>query len=291
MNKKFKNILKIIIILFILLLVNFSKVYALEEQMIEKYYKKIETEDGVFYKRKSLKELDDLHISMNSSGISTKIYDDYLKLKEIIEEKVDTLIKEYISKDYTENQRIREDYKVFTEQIYSISEEKPYVDGDDIVAVVEIYAHPIDGNNSYWNENFSNNELYYDKYKDEYSVYIYYFIRLSKNLETGEYEIVYIDLEPENYDQAIIDLKEKGLDLENLDVKKLLNTNYADEIKAVSSTNTIVDSTENNEYNSKQVQEIKNISNVIRYVSVAILIIIIIIFIIKFNKNRKDENI
>ena len=31
-------------------------------------------------------------------------------------------------------------------------------------------------------------------------MYIYYFIRLSKNLETGEYEIVYIDLEPENYE-------------------------------------------------------------------------------------------
>ena len=199
---------------------------------------------------------------------------------------------EWVNKDEYDNYQIQNGrYDNVVAKIYSISEEKPYVDGDDIVAVVEIYAHPIDGNNSYWNENFSNNELYYDKYKDEYSVYIYYFIRLSKNLETGEYEIVYIDLEPENYDQAIIDLKEKGLDLENLDVKKLLNTNYADEIKAVSSTNTIVDSTENNEYNSKQVQEIKNISNVIRYVSVAILIIIIIIFIIKFNKNRKDENI
>ena len=100
MNRKLKNILKVSIILFILLLVNFSKVYALDEQMIEKYYEKIETEDGIFYKRKDLKEVNGLHISVSSSGISSNIYDDYLKLSGIIKEKVDTLIKEFISKLY-----------------------------------------------------------------------------------------------------------------------------------------------------------------------------------------------
>ena len=126
---------------------------------------------------------------------------------------------------------------------------------------------------------------------EEYNVNMYYFVRAS-NKNSGEYEIVYIDLKPENYDEYLENLKnEKGIDLINLDVEKVLSTKYTDDIEIVASTNTIVDSTENNEYNSKQVQEIKNISNVIRYVSVAILIIIIIIFIIKFNKNRKDENI
>lgn len=283
MNKKLKNVLKVSVILCILLLVNLSKVYALDEQMIERYYEKIETEDGIFYKRKDLKEVNGVHISVSSSGISSKIYDEHLKLSEIIKEKIDALIKDFISKDYPEEQKIRDDYDIAVNKIYSISEEKSYIDGEDIVAVIQIYAHPLDENNNYWKENFSNNELYYDKYEEEYSVYIYYFVRLSMNSETGEYEIAYIDSKPENFEQSMKDLKEKGFDLENLDVKKLLNTNYADEIKVVSSTNTIIESAEKTEYNSNQIQEMKNISNVIRYVSVFALIITIILII----KSRK----
>ena len=283
MNNKLRNILKVIVILWILLLVNFSNVYALDEQMIDKYYEKIETEEGIFYKRKDLREVNGTHISMSASGIDAEIYDVYLDLSEIIKEKVDILIKDYISKDYPEEQNIRPDYNITVNKIYSISKEKPYKEGDDIVAVFNVYAHPIDGSNNYWKENFSNNELYYDKYTDEYSVFIYYFIRLSINAETGEYEIAYIDSKPENFDKAMADLKEQGFDLENLDVKKILNTNYADEIKVVSGTNTIVESVEKNEYNSNQIHEMKNISKVIRFVSVIILIIIFILFI----KSRK----
>lgn len=287
MNNKLRNILKVIAILWILLLVNFTKVYALDEQMIDKYYEKIETEEGIFYKRKDLREVNGNHISMYASGIDTGIYDVYLKLSEIIKEKVDSLIKDYISKDYPEEQKIRTDYSIVVSNIYSISKEKPYKDGDDIVAVFQVYAHPIDGSNNYWKENFSNNELYYDKYKDEYSVFIYYFIRLSTNAETGEYEIAYIDSKPENFDKAMADLKEKGIDLENLDVKKLLNTNYADEIKAVSSTNTITESAKKNEYNSKQIEEIKIISSKIRYAAIFALIIMIILVIKPRRNNMK----
>lgn len=287
MNNKLRNILKVIVILWILLLVNFSNVYALDEQMIDKYYEKIETEEGIFYKRKDLREVNGTHISMSASGIDAEIYDVYLDLSEIIKEKVDILIKDYISKDYPEEQKILPDYNIAVNKIYSISKENPYKEGDDIVAVFNVYAHPIDGSNNYWKENFSNNELYYDKYTDEYSVFIYYFIRLSINAETGEYEIAYIDSKPENFDKAMADLKEQGFDLENLDVKKILNTNYADEIKVVSSTNTIVESAEKTEYNTNQIQEIKNISKVIRYVSALVLVIIILVVIKNKRTTRK----
>ena len=120
MNSKLKNILKISAILFILVLVNFTKVYALDdEQIIEKYYEKIETEDGIFYKRKDLRKVNGSHIPMSLSGIDTEIYEVYLNLSEIIKEKVDVLIKDYISKDYPEEQKIRDDYNITVNNIYS----------------------------------------------------------------------------------------------------------------------------------------------------------------------------
>mgnify|MGYP003300120466 CR=1 FL=1 len=285
MNSKLKNVLKITVILFILLLVNFSKVYALDEQMIEKYYEKIETEEGIFYKRKDLRQVNGSHIPMGLSGIDTGIYDMYLNLSEIIKEKVDILIKDYISKDYPEEQKIRDDYNITVNNIYSISKEKPYKDGDDIVAVFHVYAHPLDGTNNYWKENFSNNELYYDKYKDEYSVFVYYFIRLSKSPETGEYEISYIGMKPENFEQSIKQLEEKGFDLENLDVKKLLNISYADEMKPVASSNTVATSAVKTEYNSENIKEISNIASVVRATCIILSVILIARLVYK-SKNK-----
>lgn len=285
MNSKLKNVLKISAILFILLLVNFSKVYALDEQMIEKYYEKIETEEGIFYKRKDLRQVNGSHIPMGLSGIDTGIYDMYLNLSEIIKEKVDVLIKDYISKDYPEEQKIRDDYNITVNNIYSISKEKPYKDGDDIVAVFHVYAHPLDGTNNYWKENFSNNELYYDKYKDEYSVFVYYFIRLSKSPETGEYEISYIGTKPENFEQSIKQLEEKGFDLENLDVKKLLNISYADEMKPIASSNTVATSAVKTEYNSENIKEISNIASVVRATCIILSVILIARLVYK-SKNK-----
>lgn len=285
MNSKLKNVLKISAILFILLLVNFTKVYALDEQMIEKYYEKIETEEGIFYKRKDLRQVNGSHIPMGLSGIDTGIYDMYLNLSEIIKEKVDILIKDYISKDYPEEQKIRDDYNITVNNIYSISKEKPYKDGDDIVAVFHVYAHPLDGTNNYWKENFSNNELYYDKYKDEYSVFVYYFIRLSKSPETGEYEISYIGMKPENFEQSIKQLEEKGFDLENLDVKKLLNISYADEMKPVASSNTVATSAVKTEYNSENIKEISNIASVVRATCIILSVILIVRLVYK-SKNK-----
>ena len=285
MNSKLKNVLKISAILFILLLVNFTKVYALDEQMIEKYYEKIETEEGIFYKRKDLRKVNGSHIPMSLSGIDTEIYEVYLNLSEIIKEKVDVLIKDYISKDYPEEQKIRDDYNITVNNIYSISKEKPYKDGDDIVAVFHVYAHPLDGTNNYWKENFSNNELYYDKYKDEYSVFVYYFIRLSKNPETGEYEISYIGMKPENFEPSIKQLKEKGFDLENLDVKKLLNISYADEMKPVASSNTVATTAVKTEYNSEKIKEISNIASVVRATCIILSVILIVSLVYK-SKNK-----
>lgn len=287
-----KNILKsFIVILFIsfILIINISYATVDIEKLIKVYYDEVEFEGKTYYREKRLTSPLNVHISYSKS---TPEYTGINKTAEnILYDLVSSYTMSLTTEQCEEDRRIKENYSVYISDIYSISEENPYKDGDDIIGLITIFARPINGESKYWKETFSNNELSYNEMTEEYNVNMYYFVRAS-NKNSGEYEIVYIDLKPENYDEYLENLKnEKGIDLINLDVEKVLSTKYTDDIEIVASTNTIVDSTENNEYNSKQVQEIKNISNVIRYVSVAILIIIIIIFIIKFNKNRKDENI
>lgn len=279
-----KNILKnFIVILFIsfILITNISYATVDIDKILKVYYDEIEFEGKTYYRRKDLTNYQNVHISYNKS---TSKYTGANKTAEnILYDLVNSYTMSLTYEECEEDRRIKENYSVYISDIYSISEENPYKDGDDIIGLITIFARPINGESKYWKETFSSNEFEYNEMTEEYNVNMYYFIRAS-NKKTGEYEIVYMDLKPENYDEYLENLKkEKGIDLKNLDVEKVLNTKYTDDIEIVSSTNTIVESAEKIEYNNVQIQEIKNISNVIRYVSIVALIITFILII----KNRK----
>lgn len=285
MNRKNNIIYKIVsIILFSLLLINSTNVYAIDmDKYIELVYDKIETEEGTLYKRK---KKDKTNLCITYKLFSNSYNEKNPELKEIVQEKV----KEYINRYYVDcpnEQKIQENYSIYVD-IYSPNDENPYKDGDDIVALVNIIAEPLNADSNYWKENFSNNEFSYNKYEDKYYVRIYNFVRLSKNSEKGEYEIAYIDFKPENYDTYIAELKEKGIDLENLDVEKVLNTNYSDEMNVVASSNTTSISGDKTEYDSANVKEIANIAFIMRVVCIGILGIFIIICIVKNIKNKKN---
>lgn len=283
-----KNILKsFIVILFIsfILIINISYATVDIEKLIKVYYDEVEFEGKTYYREKRLTSPLNVHISYSKS---TPEYTGTNKTAEnILYDLVNSYTMSLTTEQCEEDRRIKENYSVYISDIYSISEENPYKDGDDIIGLITIFARPINGESKYWKETFSNNELSYNEMTEEYNVNMYYFVRVSKN-NSGEYEIVYIDLKPENYDEYLENLKnEKGIDLINLDVEKVLNTKYTDDIEIVSSENTIAESAKKNEYNSKQMEEIKIISSKIRYAAIFALIIMIILVIKPRRNNMK----
>ena len=271
------------IILFIsfILVTNISYAKVDIDKILKVYYDEVEFDDKTYYRRKDLTNYQSVHISYNKA---TPKYTGTNKTAEnILYDLANSYTMSLTTEQCEEERRIKENYSLYISDIYSISEENPYKDGDDIVGLVIIFARPINGESNYWKETFSSNEFEYNEMTEEYFVNMYYFVRASKN-NLGEYEIAYMDFKPENYDEYLENLKkEKGIDLKNLDVEKVLNTKYTDDIEIVASTNTIVESAQKTEYDNVQIQEIKNISNIIRYVSVVALSIIIILII----KNRK----
>lgn len=285
-----KNILKsFIVILFIsfILVSNISYASVDIDKMLKVYYDEVEFEGKTYYRRKDLTNYQNVHISYNKS---TPKYTGTNKIAEnILYDLVNSYTMSLTTEQCEEDRRIKENYSVYISDIYSISEENPYKDGDDIIGLITIFARPINGESKYWKETFSSNEFEYNEMTEEYRVNMYYFVRASKN-DLGEYEIAYMDLKPENYDEYLENLKnEKGIDLKNLDVEKVLNTKYTDDIEIVASTNTMVESAEKTEYNSNQIQEIKNISNAIRYGSALVLIIMIRIVIKKLRTTKNNK--
>lgn len=282
-----KNVLKsFMIILFIsfILITNISYATVDIDKMLKVYYDEVEFEGKTYYKRKDLTNYQNVHISYNKS---TPKYTRTNKTAEkILYDLVNSYTMSLTTEQCEEDRRIKENYSVYVSDIYSISEENPYKDGDDIIGLITIFARPINAESKYWKETFSSNELSYNEILEEYIVNMYYFVRASKT-SSGEYEIVYMDLKPENYDEYLENLKnEKGIDLINLDVEKVLNTKYTDDIEIVASTNTIVESAEKTKYNNAQIKEISNISFIIRIVSIVALIITALLF-IKSRKKRK----
>lgn len=283
-----KNILKsFIIILFIsfILITNISYAAVDIDKILKVYYDEVEFEGKTYYRRKDLTSYQDVHISYSKS---TQKYTGTNKTAEnILYDLINSYTMSLTTEQCEEDKRIKENYNVYISDIYSISEENPYKDGDDIIGLITIFARPINGESKYWKETFSSNELSYNEMTEEYNVNMYYFVRASKN-NLGEYEIVYIDLKPENYDEYLENLKnEKGIDLKNLDVEKVLNTKYTDDIEIVPSENTITESAKKNEYNSKQIEEIKIISSKIRYAAIFALIIMIILVVKPRRNNMK----
>ncbi len=285
MNKKIRNILKIII-LFILLIISNIEVYASDiDKRIEMFYEQVETEEGTFYKDKKTDPKDVKKVY----SISEKVYsEENKKVVKIIKEKIDEYMTRFTSDDCPEEQRIEKEYTQNVINIYSVTEEKKYNDGDEISGLVSVFVSPINFENDYWKNNFYNNEISYNPFEEKYHVKMYYYIRLSFNEENSKYEIAYIDFKPENLEEELAKLKEeKGLDLKNLNVKDLMNISYDDQIKAVPSSESTAVSAEKTEYNAKQIEEISNTAKIIRYVSISLIVIVVFIGIVKvWRKNN-----
>lgn len=274
-----KNIiLKIfIIILFSFLLVNTS--YATDfDKYVELNFDKVETNEGTFYKEKAYDYMETHITPLSVSSSSSNSTDEMAK---IVESQVDEYIKRTNSDDAYLSQRIEDNYTLSCGKIYSN-------ENDTISALVLVFANPVDEASSYWKENFSNNEFYYNKYSEKYCVNIYYYTKLVKNSKTNNYEIAYIGLKPENYDTYLAELKEtKGIDLENINLQKVLNINYGDDIQVVSSGNTVSINGEKNEYDSVKIKDINNISFIVRTICILMITIILILNIIRMLKKEK----
>ncbi len=289
MNKKISIILIIfIVILFSFLLIKTNKVYAIDmDKYIEQEYDKIEIEGATFYKHKKF-DRSKFHTTYSSSGYSPEDEDIVKRIYNIVDTKMGDYLKKYTSSEYPEEKRIAEDFDVGITKMYFLNNENKFVEGEDIYLIVSINATPSKGDDNYWKKNFSSNELFYDGYEGKYFLRTYCFVRLSKSEETTDYEIAYIGAKPENYDQYISEFKEnKGVDLENLDIEKILNTEYIDKINVVSSSTTSAVGAEKTEYNSSKIEQISNTASVIRMSCVIILLVIIILYIVKKSNKRK----
>lgn len=275
-----KIILKIIIILFILLLFSYNTAFATEiDERLEMFYEEVETEDGIFYKRKKHDK------SKATLGYSVTLLKDDEPTIEIIKDTTDEYVKKYTLENCPIEQRIEKEYYQSILSIYSTTE--GYKNKEDIKALISINATPVDGTSNYWKENFTNNELYYNEYVKKYYLTVYYFVRLSFNEESNKYELAYIDFKPENLEEEISRLKEKGLDIENIDVKELMKINYDDQIVAIPGTETSSISAEKTEYNSKQIEEISNTAQIIRTVCISLIIVVVFAGIIQvWRKNN-----
>ena len=247
------------------------------DKLIEAHYEKVQIdEEGEFY---IPKKMDTSNVTWAYSS-SQNVGQDNEKVNTIVNTKVDEYIKKLTIEECPIEKRIKEDYYIGY-SIYSISDETPYKDGDDIVALAQVNAHPVKGESDYWKENYPSYQFFYDEYENIYSVNMYYFVRLSVS-DNEEYQIVYIDSKPENYDKYITELKEtKGIDLENLDLDRILNTSYKDEIQVISTSNTEVINGKKAEYNSAEIKEISQIYSIITVKCILILFGIVILYVLK----------
>ena len=286
MKQKLKNILKIFsVILFIFLIIGNIEVNASSDmdKRIEMFYDKIETKEGTFYKYKK-HDTTKAVVNYNSSN---QVYSEENKeVLRIIEDNIEKYVNKFTNEDYPKEQRIESKYTKQVNAIYSITEDNPYNDGDDIVALVSIYVIPIDPSSNYWKENFTNNETSYNQFEDKYYITMNYFLRLEFNQEIGEYQIAYIDFKPENLDRYLSDLKEKGIDLYDLDINKIMNISYDDEIRPVASSNTVEISGNKTEYSAANIEEISKIALIIRVISIILMVLIIAICVIQISKNK-----
>ena len=255
------------------------------DEFIQRNFEEYEYEGETYYINKSLYEPIDTYISYSTSGVNYT--GNNKKAQDIVYNLVDEYAKSLTKEDCDESKRIKADYSVVITHIYSVSEEEPFVDGEDIVALAYVSAKAVKGDSDYWKNTLSNNELYYNDYRNEYYVKMCYFIRATKNNESNKYEIAYLDFKPENFDERLDKLnEEKGIDLKNLDVEKVLNTRYTDKIEAVASTTSVVEGGEKTEYNNMQIEEISNISSIIKIVCTTILVLIILLLIKKIIKRK-----
>ena len=287
MNKKIDAIIKsFCFILLIFLLMNFNKSYATLdiEKNIDRYYDEVEIDGEIFYKRKNLFKREKIYIGYITSQNTYK--EENKEAVKIIREKTEEYVQKFIAEDCAEEQKIQDDYYISVIDLYSVDDENPYKAGDDIEGLVSISATPVNGTSDYWKENFSNNELYYDEWEEKYTVHMNYFVRLTFEPKTNEYEIAYIDFKPENFEQKLSELKDKGIDLESLDVKRILDTKYTDDIEVIPGTETSTINAEKTEYNDSQIEEFSYTANIIRIACISLLSVLVVVSIFKIWKQN-----
>ena len=247
-------------------------------------YEEVETEDGIFYKEK-----EGTHKVYIPHSISNKMFE---KENERAIETINTVLSEYMRTNFeqvsSEDKKVTECSSIDIVNVYSITEEKPYNYGDEIVALATVWVKPSNSESSYWKENYSDNEFHYDMLNEEYTISMDFYLRLVFNEESKVYEIAYIDRKPENLEKEFERLKNEGIDLKNLDIKKLIEVKYEDEIKVVSNNSTEKVSANKIDYNSKKIEDVSKMTMIIRMVAL-VVIVFMIVCMIRFNK-RKSMN-
>ena len=280
-----KKIYISLILIFSLLLIVHNISYAREydlERDLEINFDEYVTDEGTYFVRKN--GFYNAITNSHASYITGLYTDESIGIKEelfkLVNEVSQKYIDNYIAKGIPEEQKIKDNYYTSCTDIYNLYGE--YNDGDDIYAVVGIHANPIDGNNNYWKNNYPGNELIYSEYDDEYTLLTYFYVTLSTNQDTGEYEIIYVGKKPENYDEYVSSMKETfGIDMDELDIDRILNTKYTDTIIPVASSNTEVINGSKNVFNLPKEEAISRIAQVIRVICTTIIAIIILIVTIR----------
>lgn len=271
-------LLRIFVLIILIFLFIINNVYA-KEMDIDKWYHKVETEDGVFYKRNKIdiENVTYAYFSTNSTNDEK-----YENLREIVREKVNEYVKYYTLDECPEEKRIEKEINVSEVTLYLKKDDgSDYEEGDDIIARVNVNCYPQNSDSNYWKENIPSYQQQFDEVLNKNRIWIYYFVRLSVNQENGEYEISYIDFKPEGYDEYKKQLKEKGIDLDNLDLEKIFNISYQDDVTVVANNAQKLD------HNSSRNEELtNNITIIIRAISVlGLLIIILMCLIIRLKYN------
>lgn len=292
-NKKVNSIkflkltyLTFIIFLFILLLSsNLNVCYGnYLEKKLEHYYEQVETEDGIFYKEKEGAQK--VYVP---HSISNKVFE---KENEKAVEAINTALKQYMKENFeqisSEDKKVIEYSRMNIVNIYSITEENTYNYGDEIIALATVWAKPLNSESSYWKDKYSDNEFYYDMINEEYIISMDFYLRLIFNEESKSYEIAYIDSKPENIENELENLKNQGIDLKNLDLNKLIEVDYQDEIRVVSNSSTEKISANKTDYNSQKIEDVSKMTLIIRIVSIAVIAFMIVCM-IRINK-RKNRN-
>ena len=173
------------------------------------------------------------------------------EVSEAAEETFKAWLDQYTLDSVDEEERLKI-YYLSSYSAFNTYEE--FTEGGDLVVKMGAIVYPVKENSSKWSQY---EKLTYENPKDGVG-YIFpeTYMRMKK---VGEkYEIVYMDVVPEGYEAYVENMKEKGIDVENLDLEKLLYTEYEE-------------TTEITEQNA-QVQELKAENKIVEKTKMGIII-------------------
>lgn len=170
---------------------------------------------------------------------------------DVVEDVFKDWIKQYTLDSVSEDERIKKEFYVTNYRCFY--DYQTFKEGDDISAYIGALVYPLKGEDSKWSK--FQKALYPEQNKDV-GYYPDYYVRLSKI--DGEYKIVYIDIIPEGYYEYVDKMKNLGIDVENLDLEKLLNSDYEEDSEVTKQ--------------SGEIQEFKTSNQIIEKTSIGITI-------------------